>query len=200
MIGRMVTAGEVMEEIEKDRVFYEESGGGVTFSGGEPLMQPGFLHALLSKCKERKIHTALDTSGYVSWETLSRISANVDLFLYDIKHTDDRRHMELTGVSNRQIFHNLKNLAGAGKKIWIRVPVMPGLNDDQENMLKIADLMHALNLKDIFLLPYHRIATDKYGRLGRVYLLSDLQTPSDEYMHGTVERLSAYGLNVKIGG
>lgn len=200
MIGRRMTAGEVVEEIEKDRVFYEESGGGATFSGGEPLMQPEFLHAALSKCKERKIHTALDTSGYASWETLSRISADVDLFLYDIKHTDEQRHIELTGVSNRQIFYNLKNLAGAGKKIWIRVPVIPGLNDDQENMLKIADLMHGLNLKDIFLLPYHRIATDKYGRLDKVYLLSDLQTPSDEYMHGTAERLRAYGLNVKIGG
>ena len=200
MVGKTMTVEDVMKEIEKDRVFYEESGGGVTFSGGEPLMQSEFLHEVLLRCREAEIHTALDTSGYSSWETLSKVSANVELFLYDIKHMNDQKHMALTGVSNRPILDNLKRLVAEGKRIWIRVPIIPGMNDDEQNMEEIGNLMDSLKLKEIYLLPYHNIAMDKYRRLGKAYGLPDIQTPSDKYMNEIAQNLSAYGLKVRIGG
>ncbi len=200
MIGKTMTAEDLMKEIEKDRIFYEESGGGVTFSGGEPLMQLEFLHEVLHRCREVEIHTVLDTSGYSSWETLSKISSHVELFLYDIKHMNDQKHMALTGVSNRPILDNLKKLVAEGKRIWIRVPIIPGINDDDQNIAEIGSLMDSLKLREIYLLPYHNIAMDKYRRLGKTYGLPDIQTPSDRCMNEIAQNLKSCGLNVRIGG
>jgi len=200
MLGKSMTVDEVMKEIEKDYVFYEESGGGVTISGGEPLMQFEFINAILIKCKEREIHTAIDTSGYSSWENVYKIFKNVDLFLYDIKHISDVKHIQLTGVSNKEILDNLSNLAKTGANIWIRVPIIPGINDDKENIVGIGNLMNYLKLKDIFILPYHNIASDKYRKLGKEYGLSNIKTPTNEHMENIAGRLKDFGLNVKIGG
>lgn len=200
MVGKDMTADEVMHEIEKDMVFYEESGGGVTFSGGEPLMQFEFIDLILKKCKEKGIHTAIDTSGYTSWNNIYNISKNVDLFLYDIKHINEDKHMKLTGVSNRQILDNLSNLAKLGSNVWIRVPIIPGINDDDENILGIGQLMNSLKLKDIFILSYHNIATEKYRKLGKTYDLSNIKTPSNAYMEEVASKLKSFGLSVKLGG
>jgi len=200
MVGISMTVNEVMGEIEKDMVFYEESGGGVTLSGGEPLMQSEFINAILKKCKEKGIHTAIDTSGYSSLSSVYELSKNVDLFLYDIKHLDDDKHMELTGVSNKQILDNLSNIAKIGSNVWIRVPIIPGINDDDKNILGIGRLMNMLKLTDIFILPYHNIATYKYRKLGKAYDLSNIKTPSDQYMNKISSKLKNFGLNVKVGG
>ncbi len=200
MIGRIVSVSDVVKEIRKDMIFYEESGGGVTFSGGEPLMQMEFLENILIECKREGIHTAIDTSGYTSWDNLLRVSSNVDLFLYDIKHMDNEKHMQFTGVSNKKILENLKKLVSLGKKIWIRVPIIPTLNDSEDNVLQIAELIKSIELKDIFLLPYHNIATHKYGKLDMKYEIADIQTPSDKHMNEIAMKLKSQGLNVKIGG
>ena len=120
IVGNLMTVEEVMHEIMKDKVFYDESGGGATFSGGEPLIQPDFLKAVLKHCRNRGIHTTLDTTGYASWETFKSIIPNVDLFLYDIKFVDDSQHQKYTGVSNASILYNLKNLVRHKKKIILR--------------------------------------------------------------------------------
>ena len=200
MVGRSMTVDEVMKEIEKDRVFYEESGGGVTFSGGEPLMQFKFINATIIKCKEKGIHTAVDTAGYSCWDDIYEISKNVNLFLYDIKFIDETRHKEFTGVSNKLIMDNLWKLVETGANIWIRVPIIPGINDDDENIWGIGNLMNLLKLKDIFIIPYHNIASDKYRKLGEAYALATIKTPSDKHMKEIEGKLNGFGLNVKIGG
>lgn len=200
MVGKDMTADEVMHEIEKDMVFYEQSGGGVTFSGGEPLMQFEFIDLILKKCKEKGIHTAIDTSGYTSWNNIYNISKHVDLFLYDIKHINEDKHMQITGVSNIGILNNLSNLTKLGSNVWIRVPIIPGINDDDENILGIGQLMNSLKLKDIFILPYHNIATEKYRKLGKIYDLSNIKTPSNAYMEEVASKLKSFGLSVKLGG
>ncbi len=199
-IGKIMSAEDVMREIEKDFIFYEESGGGVTFSGGEPLVQDEFLYELLSDCRKKDIHTALDTSGYAPRKALLKVREKVDLFLYDIKHMDDSKHQRYTGVSNRIILENLKVLAQSGSSIIVRFPVIPGINDDEENISKTGKFIASLNLKDISLLPYHNTGTDKFGKLGRIYKLPDILPPPGEKMLSIKEKLKKMGLNVKIGG
>lgn len=199
-VGRKMTEAEVLKEIEKDRVFYEESGGGVTFSGGECLMQPEFLTALLTGCKARGLHTAVDTSGYASWQTIAGLKDVVDLFLYDLKLMDEEQHRKYTGVSNKLILANLQKLAKLGKSIWIRVPVIPGINDNDDNLQAMGAFLFSLQIRDVFLLPYHGIAANKYIRLGRDYQLSALEPPSPKQMEAMQLGLRTFGLNVQIGG
>lgn len=199
-IGKKMSLDEVMNEVEKDMVFYEESGGGVTFSGGEPLLQIEFLDSLLTISKEKGMHTVVDTSGHTPWENFERIKDKVDLFLYDIKHIDDEKHKKYMGISNVLILENLKKLAERGNKIWIRIPVIPGINDDDLNIERVCEYISSLNLRDIYLLPYHRIARDKYKRLNMKYKIPDLQQPRDEEMERIAQRFRVYGLNAKIGG
>ena len=156
MIGKTVTCEYVMKEIDKDLIFYDQSGGGVTFSGGEPLMQPEFLAYLLKECKTRDIHTTVDTSGYGNWEILSGISGMTDLFLYDIKHMDDAVHTKTVGVSNRAILENLIKLARVHNNIIIRFPLVPGINDDQANISSMARFISSVGIREVNILPYHR--------------------------------------------
>lgn len=201
IVGRPVTVAEVMAEIEKDVIFYDESGGGVTFSGGEPLMQPGFLQALLASCKEKEIHTAVDTSGLAPWKTLQEISRNVDLFLYDLKLMDDEKHRKYTGVSNELIFSNLRALASQGSTIAVRVPIVPGINDDAENISSIGEFVASLTrVPPISILPYHKAGVDKYARLKKLYALPETQSPSDGQIAEIAATLQRFGLTVKIGG
>jgi pyruvate formate lyase activating enzyme len=200
-IGREMTVAEVMAEIERDLSFYDESGGGVTFSGGEPLLQRDFLLALLKSCQEQEIHTALDTSGFAAWDTLDRVRHYVDLFLYDLKVMDGARHQELTGVSNQLILNNLQALAGRGHHINLRLAIIPGFNDDDDNIRRtgeFAALLPKVNL--ISILPYHNTATDKYSRLDKACAVSDIRPPSDERMAEIAQMLGDLGLEVKIGG
>jgi pyruvate formate lyase activating enzyme len=191
----------VMAEIERDVPFYDESGGGVTFSGGEPLAQPGFLLALLQACQEREIRTALDTCGFAPWETLDRVREHVDLFLYDLKLMDGDAHVKFTGVSNDLILRNLQALSRRGHDVVVRVPVILGINDDDETVRRIGTFAAALpHLQRVDLLPYHHAGAQKYHRLHKVYELLDARPPSDDRMAEIVQVLRGFGLHVKIGG
>lgn len=165
LYGRLCTADEIMEEVRRDRAFYECSGGGVTFSGGECMLQTDFLKMLLHECKECGIHTAVDTAGAVPWEGFERILPDTDLFLYDCKCLTETLHIAGTGVSNRLILDNLKKLSETGKDIIIRIPVVGGFNDSMEEMAKIAAYLKEIRCRDVELLPYHRIGEDKYDAL-----------------------------------
>lgn len=200
IIGEKLTAEEVIKEIEKDLVFYEESGGGVTFSGGEPLGQSEFLEGLLNGCREKKIHTAVDTSGYISWEILNKMIPKVDLFLYDLKLMDNERHKKYTGVSNELILENLKKLSSAHNNIFVRFPVIPGINDDYQNIRKLGEFLSSLEMTQVNLLSYHYIGKDKYRRLGSAYKLATTQLPSKEKLSEVSTILRKFNLNVKLRG
>ena len=199
--GREITVAQVMTEIERDIPFYDESGGGVTFSGGEPLFQLGFLLALLRACKEKEIHTAVDTCGFVTWGTLDSIREHVDLFLFDLKLMDDARHRKFTGVSNELILKNLQTLSQRGHHIDLRLPIIPGINDDDENIRQTGAFAAALpRLNRVDILPYHHAALEKYNRLNKVYRLPEIRPPSDERTAEIAQILEEFGLQVKIGG
>ena len=201
MAGKTMTAAEVVKEVEKDSIFYEESGGGVTFSGGEPFMQPEFLKEMLIACKKKDIHTTLDTCGFVKKDTLIELSEYIDLFLYDLKMMDASLHMKYTGASNEIILENLTELTRLGKRIFIRIPIIPGINDDDESIDAIGKYLSEFNcIEQINILPYHNIAVEKYKRLNEEYGLADLKTPSDDRMDEIAQRLKAYRFKVKIGG
>jgi pyruvate formate lyase activating enzyme len=195
------TISEVVSEIERDVAFYDQSGGGVTFSGGEPLMQPDYLLALLLACKESEINTTLDTCGFASWETINRIRPHVDLFLYDLKFMDRTRHKQHTGVSNIRILENLKRLSNHGHNIVLRVPIIPDINADAENISAIAAFAAELpSLIRVDILPYHRSAINKYERLHRTYKFTDILPPSEEEMAGVARIFEQHDVKVKVGG
>lgn len=200
LVGEQLTLDEVLREIVKDKVFYEESGGGVTFSGGEPLFQIEALEKLLNKIKALGIHTAVDTSGFAPWSSFERILKDTDLFLFDLKHMNDTNHQAYTGVSNRLIFENLKKLVEHSATIWVRIPVIPGINDDEADFEDLGLWLSELKLQKIFLLPFHNIASGKYEGLGRADSLMALKPPSDEKMQKLQQVLERYGLTTKIGG
>ena len=200
-VGREMTVAQVMAAIERDAAFYDESRGGVTFSGGEPLWQADFLLALLQACQAREIHTALDTSGCAAWATLDRVRPYVDLFLYDLKLVDDDKHREFTGVSNRSILSNLQALSTGGHNVVIRVPIIPGINDDDDTVRQIGAFAGALpHVTGVDLLPYHHIAIDKYLRLNKPYRLFETRQPSAERMSAIAQQLQSFNLSVTIGG
>ncbi len=202
--GRVVTSDELIHEIMKDVVFYDSSGGGVTFSGGEPLLQPDFLLALLRECKEREIHTAVDTCGFVEWEALSSIVPYADLILYDLKGMDAGMHLELTGSGNDAILENLTRLSKTHSNVTVRFPLLPGINDNQENIVSMGKFLSSLRWEGksprIDVLPYHNTGIGKYERLGRVYSIPDIPRPTDEMVHAVRERLRKLGLETGIGG
>ena len=201
MIGRTMNVPEVLQEILKDRLFYESSGGGVTFSGGEPLLQPHFLCALLEACRTHRLHTALDTTGFGCTEHLLAAAALSDLVLYDLKVFDETRHRTLTGVSNRGIRENLTALDRVHRNVWIRLPVVPGFNDDLAELKQIADFVAGLrSVTLVNLLPFHRTALHKWQRLGLVHSLEGVQAPSAEFMERAAETFGRMGLKTKAGG
>jgi len=182
-IGREMTVAQVLAEIERDVAFYDESGGGVTLTGGEPLAQHAFTLTLLAACKAREIHTALDTCGFAAWSVLDQVRPYVDLFLYDLKLVDDDRHREVTGAPVGPILANLRALSERGHTIRLRVPVIPGVNDDDESIRQIAAFAASLPyLQGIDLLPYHTTAADKYARMGKPYRLAGARPLTDERM------------------
>jgi pyruvate formate lyase activating enzyme len=200
-IGQTMTVGAVVAEITKDTLFYDQSNGGVTISGGEPLMQPSFLMALLDACGEKGIHRTVDTSGYADTETLLETASRTDLFLYDLKHMDPEKHFRYTGVSNDKILNNLKQLSHRGARIIIRLPVVPGINADEENIDRTGALAASLpGVIGINILPYHRAADAKYRNLGLKNKAPDLQRPSEDVSASVARHLERYHLEVKIGG
>jgi len=201
LMGKEVTTDEVMNDLVKDTVFFDQSSGGATFSGGEPLLQHEFLISLLEACKGKSIHTAVDTSGYTSADILRDVSRFVDLFLYDVKTLDDAVHKKFTGVSNRRILENLGLLVKWGKNIIVRVPIIPGINDNSEELRRISVFVGSLkNIQEIHLLPYHRSGTEKYRRLGREYPFGEVQQPSPENLTMIASELRQFVPKVTVGG
>lgn len=203
IIGRDVTVAEVMETVEKDRPYYRRTRGGLTLSGGESLCQPEFATALLRAAKENGINTAMESMGCAKWEVIEGVLPYLDQYLLDIKHCNPDKHREFTGRSNELMLENAKKIAASHMtELSIRVPVIPGFNDTQEEIRDIAAYTRALgNVKRLHLLPYHRLGQDKYAGLGREYLMGDVKPPANEKMQ---ELLTAAeqtaGIECQIGG
>lgn len=198
LIGKYMTAEEVFSEIERDALFYRSSGGGVTVGGGEPTMQPRFLVEFLGKCHEQGIHTALDTSGYVKWQEMEEILKHVDLVLYDLKQIDPARHAEYTGVSPELILENARGISGKGIPMIIRVPVIPGYTDGEDNIRGIMEFASILkNVVKVDLLPFHRLGEPKYKKLGRNYVFEGTQPPADDHMRKLKRLVASSGLQAK---
>jgi pyruvate formate lyase activating enzyme len=201
IIGREMSVGEVMAEIEQDIIFYDESGGGVTFSGGEPLMQPDFLLAVLNQCQRQRIHTAMDTSCYAESKIVEKVSEKASLFLCDIKHMDSEIHEQFTGAGNNLILDNIRLLSEAGKEIIIRIPVIPGFNDKETNIEATGKFAASLpGVIRIDILPFNRGGKEKSARLTAKNKHLQVETPNEEQMNSIAKNLSKYGFEVKIGG
>ncbi|MBU1014640.1 MAG: pyruvate formate lyase-activating protein [Bacteroidetes bacterium] len=192
---------ELMKEIRKEQIFIDESGGGVTFSGGEPMMQPIFLGEILDACKKEDIHTAVDTSGLVSSDTFDSIIDKADLFLYDLKIIDNALHQKYTGTSNTLILKNLKTLNDQQKKVIIRMPLIPGMTDSKQNIDDVIKLLSLLsNIKNINLLPYHSIAEGKYTKYNIPYKMKDVKVLSENKITEIKNLFTNAGFNASIGG
>ena len=199
IIGNSMCVLDVMSEIRKDNIFYDESGGGVTFSGGEPLMQSEFLLELLKECKIENIHTTVDTSGFVNEGKLLEIIDYVDLFLYDLKLINNELHQKYTGVSNKMILQNLLILVNGHKQIIIRIPIIPGITDTNENLEEIIEFLSDFpTIKEINFLPYHNIASEKYKRLDMEY--HSYPKVKQEKLDRVRNMFEHAGYKVKIGG
>lgn len=200
VVGRTVSVQSLVNDIERDTVFHDQSRGGVTMSGGEPLNQPIFLEALLKRCRERRIHTAVETCGYAPPPTLLAIARWTDLFLYDLKLMNDARHRKATGQPNRRILENLRLLCARHGNVRVRVPLIGGINDDRANIRALGAFLSELPVTEVDVLPYHTAGVAKYERLDRPYPLNESAIPSAEALDMTVETLSRCGLDVQVGG
>jgi pyruvate formate lyase activating enzyme len=200
--GREISTAEIIQEIEKERIFFDQSGGGVTFSGGEPLLHHKFLISLLEECGNLGIHRAVDTAGFVNTGIILAVARHTDLFLYDLKIMDPEKHRKWAGVTNFKILENLKALSDSGAKIIIRIPLIGGVNDDSENMEATARFVAELSgeKKEVNLLPYHKIAQIKYRKLGRPEDFQLLEEPSKEAKLQAISIFQKHGLAASIGG
>ncbi len=200
-VGRDVTAGEVIDEVERDRMYYKRSGGGLTLSGGETLTQPDFAVALLALAHERGINTAIESTGFADFSVIERILPHLDLYLMDIKHINSDKHKAFTGQPNDKILANAQRIARSPVKLIIRTPVVPGFNDTEEEISAIARFAASLpGVEEMHLLPYHRIGSDKYKGLGREYSLSHIEPPPQDHMQKLLEVVNKCGVRGQIGG
>ena len=202
-VGKYYTVKEILEILDKEKIFISQSGGGVTFSGGEPLLQFDFLLEVLKACKAKGYHTVVDTAGYTSGDNYKAIIPYTDIFLFDLKHLDDDRHIELTGVSNKLILENYLLLLWNAKEMMVRIPVIPGINNISGHMgrlKKYIDGTKTSALKKINLLPYHKTGSSKYKRFGMDWKMEGIEPPSKEEMSLLKEMFSETGVKTKIGG
>jgi pyruvate formate lyase activating enzyme len=200
VVGRKADAATVIAEIEKDRLFYEESGGGVTFSGGEPLSQAEFLAELLDVCRARGLATTVDTCGYAPPEAVSQVANRADLFLFDLKVMDEKRHDDLTGQPNGVILENLRRLVRLGQKPVIRLPLIAGVNDDERNIRETAAFLRDLGaVTEISILPYHALGREKYRGLGKKSRADALKAPAPERLGEIKRDLESLGFRVQLG-
>ncbi|GAA0675499.1 pyruvate formate lyase activating enzyme [Clostridium cadaveris] len=201
IVGEYKNSETLLKEIEKDKVFYDESDGGVTFSGGEPLSQEKFLEEILKRCKEAGIHTTVDTSGYGSENTIRSITPYVDLFLYDLKSMNDFVHKKYTGVSNKRILENLKLIGELGGKIFIRIPLITGINDSKEDIYSFIKFIKNIDgILQVNILPYHNISQEKYLRLRREYQCENVKEPTSEGLEEIKSMFENEGFKTVIGG
>jgi pyruvate formate lyase activating enzyme len=200
-VGREMTAQEVIDDVEGDRLFYDTSGGGVTFSGGEPLLQWQFLETCLKLAKEKGLHTAIETSGFAPREAVERVAPFTDLFLYDLKHITKEGSLKYTGVDNQIAKDNLRELSERGSRVIVRTVVVPGANADRETLEGFAEFFSALpQIEMINILPLHKSASEKYNRLEKDFLIADYRIPTEEEMEEVAAFYRARGFEVKIGG
>ncbi|MCP4583274.1 MAG: glycyl-radical enzyme activating protein [candidate division Zixibacteria bacterium] len=201
VVGYDIDSETVMTEIEKDRVFYDQSGGGVTFSGGEPMMQIEFLRSLLAACKQKGIHTAIDTCGHAPFDDFEAIYELVDLVLYDIKLMDETNHIKYTGITNKLSLNNLTRLYDKGIKITPRIPLVPDITDTAANLAAIAEYLRALpNIRSLSLLPYNKLGEDKFERFGLSDRMGQAQSQTESDILEKSRLFEAAGFEVKIGG
>jgi pyruvate formate lyase activating enzyme len=201
-VGRDTDDRKLMEELLKDRIFWEESGGGVTFSGGEPLMQFDFLKSLLQACRKESIHTAVDTSGFVPTNVWQDMLPWADLYLFDLKIMDEKRHQQFTGVSNKLILQNLILLSKRDIPYRIRIPLIPDVTATNNNLQQVLQLLGTLDSppQGVDLLPFHRTAQHKYERLGRGNLFYDMRLLSENELTAAKDLFTEHGYSVQIGG
>ncbi|MDD5127197.1 MAG: glycyl-radical enzyme activating protein [Dehalococcoidales bacterium] len=197
--GKNVTVREVMKEVMRDTAYYRNSGGGITLSGGEPLYQPRFTHALLMAARKAGLHTAIDTSGFAPWHVFKQVLPYTDLLLYDVKHMDSQIHKEATGVDNLLILENLRKLSKKKVKIWLRIPLIPGFNDSEDNLRKTGDLAKEIVAEKVTILPYHEWGRTKYEKLGRSYKWVQAVRPDRQYVQEVKELLQGLNLHVTVG-
>lgn len=202
MSGKMMTVSEIMNIIEKERIFFDQSGGGVTFSGGEPLIHSKMLIELLDECQKRKIHTAVDTAGNVSTEVILEVANRTDLFLYDLKMMDSDMHKKWIHSGNEKILQNLKAISEIGAHIIIRIPLIGGVNDTSQNIELTAKFISELagEKKEVNLLPYHNIAQNKYMKLGKSDDFERLLEPDSNVLASTISTFNEYGIKATVGG
>ena len=200
-IGRWVDLEELVSEIERDRIFMEETGGGVTFSGGEPLMQAAPLLRLLDICGSRGIHTTVDTSGHAFPKVMQEVCSKTDLLLFDLKSMDDAKHTQYTGISNRRILENLEIALGSQTKTIVRIPLVPSFNDKEEEMRAMLDFLAGFKtLEQVDILPYHRYANHKYNRIQADNRMESFKTPSKRQIEDTRRIFESAGYIVTTGG
>jgi pyruvate formate lyase activating enzyme len=202
-VGSWFSVENILEILDKEKIFFDKSDGGVTFSGGEPMMQSDFLLEALKACKSGGFHTSVDTSGYSTAENFRSIIPYTDLFLFDLKHLDEAHHIEFTGVSNTGILDNYRLLLGSGKDLMVRIPVIPGFNDDYDHLEKMRQFISDTKtgtLRKINLLPFHKTGSSKYKRLNIPYRMVNAGIPGKERMQKLKEFFDETGIKVKIGG
>jgi len=197
--GAVMTPVEVLEEVLKDQMLYEKSGGGITLSGGEPAMQPVFALSILQGAKAHRLHTAVETCGFAPWEALKSIIEVTDLVICDIKQMDPAKHKELTGKSNVLILENLKRIAAQNTNILIRIPLIPGYNDDDKNLKETASFIQSLHIEKVELIPYHDFAPAKYSLLDAEYGLQELKAYTQDQLHAKKQLLLDLGVDAAIG-
>ena len=202
MSGEEMSVEKVMKIIKRETLFMDQSKGGVTFSGGEPLMHHEFLIKLLDACGEEGIHRCVDTSGFTNTKIFKEVAQRTDHFLYDLKMMDSDKHKELTGVPNEKILENLKILAETGAAMNIRIPLIKGVNDDKENILRSAEFIAALSggKKKVNILPYHNIASKKYEKLGVEYAQGTMDEPDQDHQKRILEIFQSFGIKAILGG
>ena len=196
--GSVMTESRVLQEIESDAPFYRESGGGVTFTGGEPLLQAEFLFRLLEGCRALDIHSAVDTCGAAAPWAVERVAELADLILYDLKHVDDERHRRITGSSNREILDNLRLLVRLQAPVRVRFPLVPGVNDDVPHVRRLAEFVASLGFREIDVVPYRRPVPGRYEALGRPNPSAVLQEPEAEAVGVLVYQMSECGVRATV--
>jgi pyruvate formate lyase activating enzyme len=200
IIGKEYSVDSLVEEVLKDKSYYEESDGGVTFSGGEPLLQWKELNELLQRLKEEHIHVALETAGHIKWEIIDGLRSKIDLFFFDLKHIDSDLHKKYTGVPNELILENMKKLSSLHENITSRIPVIPGVNEDEQTLKRMYGfLLEETNIRRVELLPYHRLGMSKYHGLGRQYQMGNIDNLSRDACEPYAELGRTLGLEVQVG-
>ena len=200
-VGRDVTVREIISEVAKDMNYYRRSGGGMTLSGGESLLQPEFSKALFMAAHDYGINTAIESTGAVKFEVIEDILPYIDHFLMDIKHTNSSKHEQFIGKPNTLVLENAPKIAKKAKNLVIRVPVIPTFNDTPEEIADIAKFASSLeNVKKMHLLPYHRLGQDKYEGLSREYFLKDILPPEEYKMEELKRTAEKFGIECQIGG